>query len=261
MAGDSNSLNKYNLGFDQDEYDALGDFEQQLAVRDYGRKAGQGIVSGYGDITRAAEQRVQGLGRTADLGRGLVTRGAGESWRQGIGSAGAGPVGGGSIAAMAGIGAAGGAQRAAFEAAMGDRMAEANMAAADARAQEAGAHANYAMMLSQMGTELDFINSQWAATADMRNTMMANLGGDGKQIAVAFVSEAMNYPEGHPMRKRWIQEAYDQGHDPMVTAELERLGVPVPENAPGISAADMADRERRLEEAQERGRNAFSYSD
>ena len=142
-------------------------------------------------------------------------------------------MGGGSFSAMQqALAAYGGAQRAAFEAAMGDRMAEANMAAAEARAQEAGSHANYAMMLSQMGTELDFINSQWAATADMRNTMMANLGGDGKQIAVAFVSEAMNYPEGHPMRKRWIQEAYNQGHDPMVTAELDRLGAAIPENAP-----------------------------
>ena len=218
------SLKDYNTGFQQDEYDALSDWEkdweQKMRTRELGRQAGQDIVRGYQGITQAAEERSRGLERTADLGRGLATRGAGESWRQGIGSIGAGPVGGGAIAAMSSIGAEGGAQRAAFEAAMNDRMAEANMAAADARAQEAGARANYAMMLSQMGTELDFANAEWAATEGMRNNIMANLAGDGAQIAAAFVNEAMNYPEGHPMRERWIQEAYNQGLDAVVDEAL-----------------------------------------
>ena len=214
-----------NTGFGQDEGDALGDWEEKMRTRELGRQAGRDIVRGYQGITQAARERSRGLERTADLGRGLVTRGAGESWRQGIGSIGAGPVGGGAIAAMSSIGAEGGAQRAAFEAAMNDRMAEANMAAADARAQEAGARANYAMMLSQMGTELDFANAEWAATEGMRNDIMANLAGDGGQIAVAFVDEAMNYPENHPMRDRWIQEAKKQGHDPTVESELRRRGV------------------------------------
>ena len=220
------TLQDVNTGFQQDEYDALGDWEQRMYVRDFGRRSGQDIVRGYGDMTRAAEERMRGLDRTADLGRGLITRGAGESWRQGIGSVGAGPVGGGSIAAMAGIGAQGGAQRAAFESAMADRMAEANIAAADARAQEAGARANYAMMLSQMGTELQYTNAEWDATEGMRNNLLKNFGNDKGGLGRAFISQAKGYPVGHPMRERWIQAAFDQGKDRAVADALRDNGMP-----------------------------------
>tara|TARA_R100001244_G_scaffold47540_2_gene42234 strand:+ start:586 stop:1290 length:705 start_codon:yes stop_codon:yes gene_type:complete len=224
--GNGNSLDNWNLGFNQSEYDALDEWGQQKYLREQGVAAGQGLVRSAGGMTRAAEGALELKEAGGDAGRRLATQGVAESWRQGIGAAGGAPGGGGQMAMLAQLGSQGGATRAAFEAQQADRMAEANIAVAQARQEEAGAQAMMAQFMAEMGTEGDYKQAQWDATELRRQSLLNNYGSDKAELARAFVYEAQQYEKDHPMYDRWIQEAYAQGADWAVDDELWEPGSP-----------------------------------